>query len=56
MPSSDIRFVLRIPVELDVLLRSKAEVGKRSLNAVICEILREGVYGDIEGRSESGKR
>lgn len=43
MPASDIKFPLRIPVELDAVLRKLAVVGQESLNAVICGILRKGV-------------
>jgi len=39
MPSSDIKFLLRVPVELDGKLRAEAIAEKVSLNVVIVRIL-----------------
>lgn len=43
MPANDVRYLLRLPVELDAELRARAEKEKKSLNAVICEILSKAV-------------
>src|ERR1700687_6007844 len=52
MPASDIKVLLRIPVEVDIKLRERAGVEGRSLNAVICEILRESPDGGKRGGSQ----
>jgi hypothetical protein len=45
MPASDIKFALRLPVDLDVALRARAEEECQSLNTAIVEILRKGLSG-----------
>lgn len=45
MPASDIKFALRLPVELDAVLRKRAEDECQSLNTAIVEILRSGLSG-----------
>ena len=53
MPANDVKFLLRIPVELDAQLRQQAEAEGRSLNQLILLILADGVGQKHQATPES---
>ena len=55
MPASDIKFPLRLPVELDAELRKRAEAGGLSLNAMICVVLGK-FAGEMLGGQDGDMR
>ena len=53
MPADDIKFLLRIPVELHGEVVGEAEKREQSLNLTVCTLLREGLRNGTGGKVEA---
>jgi hypothetical protein len=51
--ASDIRMLLRLPSDINMILRARADREGRSVNGMIVQLLKEGLHGNDERREEA---